>query len=169
MTLLIMAFMLFSAVVAQSLTPPVAALAQSKPPILLGVVVYYAVKHDFGLLVTAAIGAGVLHDSLSLVPLGCSAFWFTLAAVLLHRYRDTIFADSSVTLILLGAGLAAGFTAVSYVTLSSGGDYAVDLPLWRLVLKSLGSALLGMVAVPLVFAVNLRLERLVGLRSEKER
>ncbi len=169
MTLLILAFMLFCAVVVQSLAPPVAVLAQAKPPILLGVVVFYAVKHDFGLLVLAAIGAGVLHDSLSLVPLGCSAFWFTLAAVLLHRYRDSIFADSSVTLILLGAGLAAGFTAVSYVALSAGGDYSVELPLWRLALKAAGSALLGMVAVPVVFAVNLRLERLVGLRSEKER
>jgi len=157
-----MAFLLLVAGVLQSLTPAAAWLASAKTPFLLGVTVYYAFTHGRGATVAAAVLAGVIQDSLSLIPVGYSAFCFAGFAFVLHHWRGVMFRDSAFTVAVVGAALGALMTLVLYVMLLLGTEMA-GVPVWWLILKMAGSGLLGLAAAPLVWAVAGLIERHAGI------
>lgn len=167
MTGVVMAFMLLAAGVLQSLIPAAGWLASSKTPFLLGVALYYALTHSRGLTAVAAVLAGVIQDSLSLIPVGFSAFCFVGFALAVHHLRGVLFRDSAFTVMVLGAGLAALTTLTLYGMLLLGTSM-VGVPFGWLVMKLAGSALLGLVAAPVVWAVAGSIERQVGIEHPLE-
>ena len=87
MTLLMLMFWLIAGGTLQVVVPAFRHMGQPAFPFLLGVVLYAAVNKKARYFVATALLAGVLEDSLSLAPLGCSACAFLAAgglAVLLR-------------------------------------------------------------------------------------
>jgi cell shape-determining protein MreD len=162
MTVAIMAFLLLVATLVQSLVPAVAWLGDSKLPCLLGVVLYYALTQSRGMVVAVAILAGIIQDSLSLIPLGYSALCFVTASVILVQSRGVLFRDSLVTVAMTGAIVSALTTLALYFMLAVGADMA-SVPLWWLALKMGGNALLGTMTAPVVWVIAGLLEDQVGI------
>jgi rod shape-determining protein MreD len=166
-TAMVMAFLLLAAGVLQSLIPAADWLASSKTPFLLAVAIYYALTHNRGVTAAAAILAGVMQDSLSRIPVGYSAFCFAGFALIVHHLRGVLFRDSVLTVAVLGAALGALTKLALYVMLLLGTD-TVSVPVWWLLLGMAGSALLGLLAAPVVWAVAGMLERQVGIEHEED-
>lgn len=166
MKMAILALLLLAAALFQSLTPAFALLASVKFPVLLGVTIYYALAHERGWWITAAILAGLLQDSLSLLPIGCSSLCFVLFGLAIYHTREFIFRDSLLTVAALGGGLAAAEVLLVYGMLRMSTE-VVPAPFWWLGLKMGGSALLGLVTAPLVSLAAGMMERHVGVTQEE--
>jgi rod shape-determining protein MreD len=168
MTAAIMFFLLLVGGLLQSLIPASAWLGLSKPPFLMAVALYYALAHPRGTAVTAAILAGIIQDSMSLLPVGYSSLCFVLFGVFLAETREKLFGDSLFTVAILGASLGALTTLGLYLMLSL--NSLVDaIPVWWVALKMGGTALLGLGVAPLVWWSAAMLERHVGLTYVGER
>ncbi len=146
----------------QSLIPASAILGLSKPPFLMGVALYYALAHARGTAIIAAILAGIIQDSLSLLPIGYSALCFVIIGVVLAETREKLFGDSLLTVAILGAGLGAFTTLALYLMLDLS-SLVDSIPVWWVILKMGGTALLGLVVAPMVWLAATTLERHVGL------
>ena len=162
MNLVIMAVALLIGAAAQQMLPGLTLLGQAKAPFVLSVVLYYALHRSLWLLVTAAIAGGVLCDSLEALPLGYSSMIFCALGIAAWFCRDVVFSARGVTHmvfgLLAGLGLAFGLYGLLLISAESLRDAAL---LW-IVLKAIGTALLGMILVPIVFAVLEWLDRLTG-------
>jgi len=167
MTALNMTFLLLAAGVLQSLLPAFAWLGSAKPPILLAVALYYAVLHERPAMVAAALLAGVIQDSLSLLPMGYSALAFTLLGWLAHQSRQVVFRESLVTAGLLGAVGGMASTLLLCLMLVLGGDYVVGSVFW-VIRKIIGAGLLGLLTMPLVWRGATALDRLVGVLEPEQ-
>jgi len=168
MTAAIMVFLMLMGGLLQSLMPATAIMGLSKPPFLMAVALYYALAHPRGTAVIAAILAGVIQDSMSLLPVGYSSLCFVLFGLFLAKTREKLFGDSLFTVALLGAGLGALTTLGLYLMLSLNA-LADSIPFWWVALKMGGSALLGLGVAPLVWWAAATLERYVGLTYVSER
>lgn len=160
MNLVVMIVMMAFAAVFQCQLPGWAFLGGARVPLLTGVVLYYAFLHGRGTLLIAAMAAGLLHDSLSDMPLGCSSLVFSLLGLLMATFRETLFTESALTWAFFGAVGAAAFSALTGVVLLEA-DLIAD-SFWSVGWKVAGTALLGAVSAPVVFAAGLRMDRLVG-------
>jgi len=160
MTWVVMVFVLLSASVAQALLPGWPWLGQAKFPFLLAAVLYYALNYGPGVTVTAAFLAGLLQDALSPIPLGYSTFCFSIAGLMVGGVRKLVIAEALPTHLLFGA-VGAAAVSLGLWGLLTAADVATCTVRWGL-LKAAGSALLGMVAAPVVFAVAGRFDRIVG-------
>lgn len=164
----VMVLVLLLATLLQSAIPAAPWLASSKVPLLLAVVLYYALTHRRGMFLTVAILAGVIQDSMSLMPVGSSALCFVALGLFVLESRGVLFRDSVPTVTALGAALGALTTAGLYVLLRAGIDMA-EVPLWWLMLKMGGNALLGGLVAPVVWVAARALEDHVGIpRGEGE-
>lgn len=160
MTLLMLFFWLIAGGTLQVLVPAWRHMGQPTFPFLLGVVLYTAVNKKRRYFVLTALLAGVMEDSLSLAPLGFSACAFLVAGGLAVLLREDFFADKARTVIWFGALCAATSTGTmalllrmkGLVVLSGGEIY------WRMA----GSAVLGAIVIPLLFAMMRGLERRLG-------
>jgi rod shape-determining protein MreD len=164
----IMIFLLLVGGLLQSLIPATPVLGLSKPPFLMGVALYYALAHTRGTAVIAAILAGIMQDSLSLLPIGYSALCFVVIGIGLAETREKLFGDSLVTVAILGAGLGALTTLALYLMLDLN-SLVEAIPIWWVLLKMGGAALLGLWVAPLVCLVATTLERQVGLTYMDEK
>ena len=145
----------------QSLVPGLAWLGSAKAPFLLSVVLYAAVAHERPVLLAVAAVAGVIQDSLTLIPMGTSSFCFTVVGLAAQQSRDVVFRESLLTAGVLGAAGGAAATLLLFGMLVLGGDYEAA-PLAWVALKIVGTGLLGLGVTPLVWRVASRLDRLVG-------
>ncbi|MDP2989436.1 MAG: hypothetical protein Q8O57_02595, partial [Kiritimatiellota bacterium] len=91
MNLVIMAVALLIGAVVQQVLPGLTLLGQAKAPLVLSVVLYYALHRSLALLVTAAIAGGVLCDSLEALPMGYSTTVFCVLGIVAWFYRDVVF------------------------------------------------------------------------------
>lgn len=165
MKLLMLLFWLLAGGTLQVLVPPWRHMGQPAFPFLLGVVVYTAVNKRPRLFVLTALLAGVLEDSLSLAPLGCSAGAFLAAGGLALLLRQDFFADKASTVMWFGALGAATATGAMALLLRLDGP---GLPGGHSVLQRMaGAALLGAVLVPVQFGVMRWLERHLGTWEDR--
>ena len=162
MTAAILVFLLLVGGLLQSLTPATPWLGASKPPFLMAVVLYYALVHSRGMALAAALLAGIMQDSLSLLPLGYSPLCFVAFTLVVVRARETLFRDSLFTVAMLGAWLSALTTLALYLLLRVS-DFEMNCSPGWMGLKMGGSALLGLAVAPLVWALASALERHVGM------
>ena len=160
MTGLVMFFCLIVGAVLQTLIPTWLWTGQAHAPVLLGLVLYYALAHDTRRVLEVAIAAGLLQDALGMIPWGYSSFAFCVVGLAVHRCRDLVFARQWLTHLVFGALGSAAATVLLYALLRAGGAIALG-PGWA-ALKVGGSLVLGAVVVPLVFATVAVLDRRLG-------
>jgi len=161
----VMLFALISGAVIQTLVPGMALLGRARLPILMSVVLYYALTSNRGIMLFSAVIAGLLQDSLSLIPAGYSAFCFGVVGVVVNRYKDDLFGDSMLTTTVIGA--VTGFLVSLSLSILLWFNDMIKDPLWWWALKACGTALLGAVFTPVVFSILSGLDRMVGNMPSK--
>ncbi|NCA83001.1 MAG: rod shape-determining protein MreD [Opitutae bacterium] len=165
MTLLMLLFWLIAGGTLQVVVPAFRHMGQPAFPFLLGVVLYAAVNKKARYFVATALLAGVVEDSLSLAPLGCSVFAFLAAGGLAVLLREDFYADKARTVMGFGALCAATSTGAMALLLRLKGLVALSGGeiFWRMA----GSAVLGAVLIPLLFGGMRGLERLLGTWEDR--
>jgi rod shape-determining protein MreD len=164
-TLLMLIFWLIAGGTLQVVVPAWRHMGQPAFPFLLGVVLYAAVNKKPRYFVATALLAGLVEDSLSLAPLGCSACAFLAAGGLALLLREDFFADKARTVVWFGALCAATSTGTMAFLLRMKGLVALSGGeiFWRMA----GSAILGAVLIPLLFGMMRRLERRLGTWEDR--
>jgi len=165
MIIAVMLFSLIAGAVVQSVLPGIAFLGRARLPILMSIVIYYSLVRERGIVLTAAVLAGILEDALSPLPLGYSAVCLSILGIVVNRFKDDLFSESFLTTIVVGAAAGIMISAGMSILLWKG-DLIMD-PFWWIVLKAVGSGLLGAVCVPTVFYMMMGLDRMVGNVQEK--
>lgn len=160
MNVIAMSIALGAAAVLQAVLPTAAWLGQVPVPVLLSLVVYYALSRSRPALIGAALAAGVLQDALGEVPLGCSSLCFCVVGLMLNRYREEIFPWEGVTHMVFGGAAAAAVAVATAVLLTMPG--LLELSFGAVALKVVGALLLGMVATPFVCRATHRLDKWLG-------
>lgn len=166
MTFVIMILAMIVAAIAQVQFPPFSWLAYSKMPLLLAVVMYYALTRELTAVLIAAAVAGFLQDALSEIPLGYSIMCFCAVGVVVNRFREYVITDSAVTTVFFGVAAGTVVTMVLHMMLSSRG--LICFPFGEAMLKIFGTGLLCMVVTPCVFVGIRSLDRLVGNVQAKD-
>lgn len=166
MIVLTMIFGLIMAAVLEAVLPTWTGLGYAHVPLLLGVAVYYAVYYPTVHLLIAAILAGLLQDSLGLVPLGYSAFCFTIVALLVASFREILFIHKHLSHVLVGAICAGSVTLLVYFLLRASGLLVMHFS--QLMLRTMGMAILGAFSVPPVIALMFRLDHMLGNTPARE-
>ncbi|MDD4871283.1 MAG: rod shape-determining protein MreD [Kiritimatiellae bacterium] len=160
MTWLMMIFILVVGAVIQTVIPSSGILGGAKLPILLAIVLYYALTRNMVVTLVAAFVAGFLHDVLSQIPLGHSVFCFCFAGWLASFFRNMVLVDSIFTTIIFGGSTNVLVTMFFFMMLAQD-DFVFYSYKWIL-LKIAGALVLGMVCAPVIFYLAGWLEKLVG-------
>lgn len=160
MSALTLLFALMLGAVSEAVLPTWHFMGQASIPIILGVVLYYALYYPRSYWLTAAILGGLFQDSLGLVPLGYAAVCFSVVAVLASRFREVMFLHEFLSHVWIGASASAISTALLFGLLKGSGLTAAGTG-W-IVVRIVGSALLGAVCVPLVMAVMAGVDKTLG-------
>lgn len=166
MNAMVMIFMLALGAVLQAVLPAWAVLGLARVPVLLGLVLYYALTRPRAAALRAAVLAGLLQDGLGMIPLGYSSFCFSVMSIAVNHVKDEVFANQWGTHMLFGAAANAAVTLGLYLLLVHGGDLAMSGR--GALLKIGGALLLGAVAAPLVFRGAAALERMLGFTTAQE-
>jgi rod shape-determining protein MreD len=157
----ILAVLLVGAGLIQDFIPGVLVLGQVKAPILLSLVLYYALAHSRTTLLWAAILGGILQDSLSLVPIGYSALTFCLVGLWLRRFREVLFTQSLATAILVGGVGHLLVLGLIQILLRLGEDWGGGS--WgSALMRLLGALIMGMVTTPVVWWLARAMDERVG-------
>ena len=160
MTTLLMWFVVVFGAVLQAALPAPTWLGQAQGPVLLGIVLYYGLAHTRPMMLQAAVLAGLLQDALSLSPLGYSSFVFCVVGLIVERFRDAVFVHELFTRMLFGA-LGAGAVTLGLYGLLAQEDLVAARASW-VVLKTVGSLVLGAIIVPLECELLAALDRMLG-------
>jgi len=166
MKILLMLLALVAAAILQAVFPTWRWTGQATAPILLGVVMYYALSHSRATMLQAAILAGLLQDALGMIPLGYSSFCFCMVGLGVSKFKDMVFVHELVTHMIFG-GLASGLVTLGLYMLLSKDDLVTLRPAWAF-LKITGSLLLGALIVPLECEVLTSLDRMMGTVGTEE-
>lgn len=166
MTWIVMAIVFAAATVVESMVPPLALLGQAKLPLLMSVVLYYALHGSTTVMGVAVLAAGLLYDTLSPVPLGMSLLFLVAAGWVASRFRGLVMIDSAVTGFFFGAAAGLGMTLLQGLLLLRGGLVSVT-PATVLV-RGAATALLGGCCTPVVFFAIGKLDRMAGNREPGE-
>ena len=159
-----MVFYLVAAAVGQAMVPSWARLGMVKPPLLLGLVIYYALTRERHWALVAALLAGIFQDAMGHIPLGYSAAGFCLVALVVQRFRTTVFIFRAVTHVVLGTVCSVAVTLWLALLLSQ--DGLIELVPRLLAQKILGAMVLGAIAVPVAFRFAEALDVRLGLVEE---
>lgn len=144
----------------EALLPAWGFAGRASAPILLAVVLYYALYYPSSYLWTAAMLGGLLQDSLGLVPLGYSAVCFTIVALIASRFRDVMFLHEFWSHVWIGAVSASLATLLLSVLLK--GSQQLGASFGWVAIRMLGSFLLGAFCVPAVMAAMAGVDRMLG-------
>lgn len=164
MNRLLMLTALFVCALMQAVAPAWSGMGQAKPPLLLGVVLYYALSREDSLVVESAVLAGLLQDSLGPIPHGFSVVAMLTVSLLVNQYRDRLFAEHWFTHITLGVASSALVSLLLYVTLVSTG-LRNGVHVSFVMSKALGMSLLGLVFIPVMYQILQALEIQLGLKT----
>lgn len=151
MNVAVMIFALLCGATAQAVLPSWTLLGTARPPVLLGVALYYAMTRDREMMLTAAVLAGLLQDALSLIPLGYSSVLFSLVSLMVARFRDLVFVFRGITHLMLGGlsnafvtlGLGALLVLNRQITFYTGG----------LLSRLVGALVVGALLTPIIFRI----------------
>jgi rod shape-determining protein MreD len=155
------AFALLTAALTQAIIPTTAWTGWAPTPTLCGLVLYYALVRSRGLILEVAVLAGLVEDSLSLVPLGTSSFAYAVAGLAIERVRDDVVVRQWTTHVVFGALLNLAVTVFALLILLK--DGLIAPPPAHVALRLAGSLALGGAVAPIVFHLMLALEAWLGL------
>ncbi len=162
MNLIVMVLALICAVLAETVCPAANWMGQAKPPLVMCLVLYYAMCRPLPLMLGAVVFGGMLSDCLNAVFLGYSTICLAGVGLLARSYRDVVFSRRWFTHMLFGALAGMGMTLALYglLWLADSGMRTV-YPGWVL-MKVMGVGVYGLVLAPIVFRLMERLDRMVG-------
>ncbi len=163
---LVMTFVLLCAAIVQSLLPSFICLGQSRPPLLLAVVLYYALRREDDITLVAGLQAGFFQDILDKGPLGYSALIFCIIGWTAGRFRRVVVVESLITQVFFGF-IAGGVVVLGGYLMLRGTEFTGCRPSWVLV-KMFGVSILSMICTPVVFLMISKLDRLLGNIEVKE-
>ncbi len=167
MSLLVMILALIAAVLGEAIWPAWVWLGQARPPLVMGVVLYYAWNRSPGLMLAAAGLGGVLSDSLNSMPLGYATLCLAVFGLWSRAGRDTVFSQRWIMHLAYGAAAGAGMILALYGLAWMTDPEARALPLGRVFLKAFGAGVYGAALTPALFRVMEQADRMVGnLRGE---
>ena len=161
MTMIAMAFLLLAGSAFQAFFPAMAWVGYSTVPVLLSLVVYFALFRGKVAMLSFALLAGMFQDSMTLIPLGYSSFCFAVCVMVIAKYRDLMMVQSPLTHMVVVAGMHAVVTLLLSILLVKDGLIPWQ-PVW-LLLKIPGAIVLGLVTGPVVIAVTRAFEEKLGL------
>lgn len=167
MNRLVMLTALFLAALIQAVAPAWAGMGQAKPPLLLGVVLFYALTREDSLVVESAVLAGLLQDSLGPIPHGFSVLALLAVALLVNQYRDRVFAEHWFTHVALGVASSALVSLLLYILLVSTGLRS-GVRFSFVLSKALGMSMLGMILIPAIYTLLEKLEIQLGIQNRRE-
>jgi rod shape-determining protein MreD len=159
----IVVFMLIICAVLQIGMPGASLFANAKAPFLAAVVVYYASTSSMGTACSVAVAAGLVHDAMSPIPLGYSVLVFGLLALLASELRRVVDLDQWLSRWIVGLLAGACTTVLFGILLSRNG--LVEFGPGALTARVIGTGLMGMPLVPLVYATASGLHRLTSERA----
>ncbi len=162
MNFVVMGAALFVGAVIEDVVPALALPGHAEAPVLLSLVLYYALGRSMALMLVTAIVGGFLSDSLGSLPLGASVVSFCLIGAAARRFHDVVFSGKWVTSMLFGfvAGLA--YTLMLFVLLVCVEPDMREIPFLWIAAKAAGTAVLGALAAPLVFGLMQELDVKMG-------
>lgn len=166
MNVLALLFALIMAALLQALFPASRWTGYAPVPVMASLVIYYALVRPRAILLLAAIGAGLVEDSLGQMPLGYSVFCYCVVGLVVEHFRDSLLVRQSSTHVMVGALVNLGVTLAIMLLLAKDGLIVPDV--LHTVLRLLGAVLLGAVTAPLVFAALAHLEQTLGMVEEEE-
>ena len=146
----------------QLLLPPFSALGGMKPPLLLALLLHYALNAPERQVRFAVLWAVLFQDMLSCGGPGPGLLSFPLLAWGAYRLRFEIFADHPGTLALLGGCSAVLLTLAAALVYGLTGQRPVSFLL--LAIRVPGSLLQGAVTLPLVSLLATRMEEFIARR-----
>jgi hypothetical protein len=160
--LVVIMFMLLLAAILQMAIPGVWMLAGAKAPVLVAIVVYYATAGSLTTACSVSVAAALMHDALSPVPMGYSVIVFGLIALIAAELRRVVDMDQWVSRWIMG------FASASIVTLIQGVVLVrydwVECSAVRVTAKALGTGVLGVAVISLVYVVAGSLHQLTDRR-----
>lgn len=151
-SLLVMAVGIAAAAAVQEFSPPLGPL-RIKPPMLCGVVVYYAMRREEAWAFVAAAWCGIVEDGLSGVPIASVAVFAASAAMLCRRVKPQM-EEGPLSCAVCGAAVAPALAVAQYLALRISGGLSA-LPAWFAAARVSASAAAGF-ATALVAAWALR-------------
>ncbi len=152
MNFIILTIALIIGVILEQAIPGLTILGQAKPPVLLSIVIYYALNRSGTLCLAAALLGGVLSDSLSAMSVFHTPLVYTAIGITVHAHRDLVFRDKHITHMFFGATGSAACVLVSYSMLLCVQPSIREIsPLWA-GMKTLGAACWGLLTTPLICA-----------------
>ncbi len=151
MTWLVMIVAILAATVLQVYLPGHPALGFARCPLLLALVLYYALCRSRATVAVAACLCGVLLDSTSNIPLGFSCVCFLMLGFAVGRFRELVLVEAFVTQAFFGAVAAFLLHLVQFAYLRGTGEIAVTIG--AALLKAAGAGVLAALVTPLVFLV----------------
>ena len=160
MSALVMFISLVTCGVLQLNFPGFALFGQAKPPLLLSMGMYYALRRERASMYTAAVLGGLLHDVLSPVPLGFSSCAYAVVGTCVARYRNILLTESVITQSFFGGIGASVATLIVYCLLAS--QSLVDISPSRLLLRIFGTGIYGLLVTPVICLCLWRLDNMVG-------
>jgi rod shape-determining protein MreD len=163
---ILMFMVMLGATLLQSMLPGWAVLGHARFPILLGVVLYYALNHEASVAVIAAFSAGILQDSMSFVPLGYSAFLLCIVALIAGHYRGLVLSDAIITALFFGGIAGTSVTFALYLLLRMGDFLSCSAS--TAALHIFGSGILSVITVPTVFLLMTLMHKALGLRDKED-
>lgn len=165
MNLLALIFSLLVAALVQALLPTTRWTGYAPVPVMASVVLYYALLRPRAVLVAAAVGAGLVEDSLGQMPLGYSVFCYCVMGLLVEHFRDSLLVRQWTTHVMLGLLSNLGLTLALMVLLAKDGLIVPDV--LHTMLRLLGAVLLGAVTAPVVVMALESLEQTLGMADEE--
>ncbi|MCX7819081.1 MAG: rod shape-determining protein MreD [Kiritimatiellae bacterium] len=159
--------LLFAGGVLQAVMPAPAMAGQTPIPLLVALVVHYALTRRRPFALAVAVAAGLVQDALGLVPLGVSSAAFAVVALLAGRYREEVFEFRTATHVAIGAIAAPAATLLTALLLAALGQLSVGS--LQVLLKLAGAAVLGAFVTPVVAESAARFERHIGASPEGRR
>jgi len=162
MTVLLIAFVVIIGAVLQGLLPSVPFLGEAKPPILLGIVLYFALMRNPWPALSTAVAAGLFQDLLSQGPFGFSIPCFLVIAWVVNESREHLFGRRWSTHMMLGVFGSAFMVLALYPLYVM--DGALRLPFMGMLAKAYGTMLLSLITVPIVFKIVDWMHRGLGIR-----
>lgn len=166
MNYFVMAFAMFLGAVLQASLPALGWMAHARIPFMVGIVVYYALLHTRGTMLVAAFAAGLLDDSLGLMPLGYSTFAYIVVGLACQSYRDVVIPRQWTTQAVFGASANAGALFLNFALLAK--DDLISVGFLNFLLRLIVAAISGFIAIPLIFMFIDWLNRNVGITEWEE-
>ena len=161
---LLIGLKLFAAGVLQAVGPTGPWLGGVRLPLLLAVVLHYALTHGAcATTLAVAVVAGLIQDALSQTPLGLSSLVFGAAGLFVAQFRHDVFHSAALLHAWVGGLAVGGATLAQWALLSAAGTIAI--PGGSALLRAVGSAALGAVVTPAVCRVSDSLDRALGAQA----